>query len=58
MDFSLLLGRIPDSGRMEIVTIFSDNVTLPKRCFMQIKEAKPLLAIPAKAALRSAGGCW
>jgi hypothetical protein len=58
MDFSLLLGRIPDSGRVEIIAILSDNVTLPNRCFMQTKEARPLLAIPAKVALRSAGGCW
>jgi hypothetical protein len=58
MELSLLLGRISNSGRMEIVTIFSDNVTLSERCFGQIREEIPLLAMPPKAALPTAGGWW
>ncbi len=58
MALSLLLGRISNSGRMEIISILSDNVTLSGPCFGQIKEVIRLLATPAKAALSMAGGCW
>jgi hypothetical protein len=57
MEFSLLLGRISNSRRVEIIATFFDNVTLPEQCFVQIRGAMPL-AIPAKTALYAAGGWW
>jgi hypothetical protein len=57
MEFSLLLGRISNSRRVEIIATFFDNVTLPEQCFVQIRGAMPL-AIPAKTALYAAGGRW
>jgi len=58
MEFSVLLGRVPNSGRMEIITILSDNVTLFVRCFRQIRESTPPPAIPAKRSAAAAGGWW